>query len=277
MSTLKRGLSAYLPVRNGQKLDYCWQAAAESLLPICDELILCDSDSTDGTREMMDAWSAREPKIRVLNRPWPVFPTFDQWRTSDETRPPSDPLLLVKWLNWIRAHCRFDMQLTTDADEVLDPRGYPAIREAVQEHGCRWFKRLNFWKDSQHLVPDGHVCGTNVARLGPTELEMVSDEPRPDGEPEIRKRAQFDDSLRFFHYGFLRRQESFFEKAKVMHLALHNTYDPRLVESENTGQPWYELSKWPDSIPLVTYGGDNYHPPMALSWLRERGYKARSG
>lgn len=272
MSNLQRGLSGYIPVRNGDRLDYCWREAAESLLPICDELILCDSDSTDGTRETMDAWAARNPKIRVLNRPWPVLPTFEQWQ-HDMPRPPSDPMMLIKWLNWIREHCHYDMQITTDADEVLDPRSYPAIREAVKERGCRYFRRLNFWQDAQHLIPDGHVCGTNVARLGPTELPMCSDEPRPDGEPEIRKRATFDDSLRFFHYGFLRKPAAFFEKAKVMHLALHSSYDPRLVEAERTGQPWYQLSKWPDEIPLVTYG-DSYHPPQAIEWLRFRGYKA---
>lgn len=271
MSDLKRGLSAYLPVRNGFALDYCWVEAAQSLLPVCDELILCDSDSTDRTRMVMDEWAKIEPKIRVLNRPWPTLPTFDQWKV-DAVRPPSDALMLPKWLNWIREQCHYDMQLTTDADEILDPRGYPAIREAVKERGCRWFKRLNFWQDAQHLVPDGHVCGTNVVRLGPTELPMCSDEPHYEGEPQIRQRALFEDSLRFFHYGFLRRPAAFFEKAKVMHLALHNSYDPRLLEAERTGQPWYQLSKWPDEIALVTYS-EGYHPPYAQAWLRERGYK----
>jgi hypothetical protein len=271
MSGLKRGLSGYIPVRNGIRLDYCWTEAAESLLPVCDELILCDSDSTDGTREFMEDWAKRDPKIRVINRPWPELPTFAEWK-ADKMRPPSDALMLVKWLNWIRQHCRYDMQITTDADEVLDDRCHQKIRRAVELREARWFRRLNFWQDAQHLVPDGHVCGSNVVRLGPTELEMVSDEPRPGGEPPIRERAVMESGLTFFHYGFLRKQDAFFEKAKVMHLALHSSYDPRLLEAELSGKPWFELSRWPDNIPLATYH-DGYHPGCARAWLRARGYQ----
>jgi glycosyltransferase involved in cell wall biosynthesis len=251
---MKRGLSGYIPVRNGNRLDYCWREAARSLLPVVDELILCDSDSDDGTREDMVRWAGVDPKIRVINWPWP--------------NPVGQGRMLIGWLNFARQHCEYDMQITTDADEVLCEKAYPAVREAVAKGGCRWFFRLHFWRDLKHLAPLGKVAGEYVARLGPTKLEMVSDEPRPEGEAEIRLRAQMDERLRFFHYGFVRPAPAFFAKSKVMQMALCNDYDKRLQTAEETGQNWFDLTDV--GGPLVPYPEDD-HPAVARGWLTERG------
>lgn len=253
---LLRGLSGYVPVRNGNKLDYCWQLAVKSMLPVCDEVVICDSDSDDGTHDEADAWAKREPKIRVINYPWPE-PKGDVW-------------MLLKWLNFARKELRYDMQITLDADEVIHPDAYAEIRRAVAERGCRWFRRMNFWRDAQSLVPDGQVCGMNVARLGPTEFEMPSDnaEAHPGGEPLIRVRGRYHPKLLIWHLGFLRRQDSFLAKSRVMQAALLNTYDPKLAEAEKTGQAWHELSN--SHIKLVPYTGT--HPEIVHDWLVERGY-----
>jgi glycosyltransferase involved in cell wall biosynthesis len=254
-------LSGYIPGRDVIKLDYPFFEAAASLLPVCDELILCDSDSTDGTREAMEKFAAEVPepfkgRVRVINRPW--------------EDPVGDRMMLIKWLNWIRPHCKYSMQLTTDADEVLCPKAYPAIREAVAEGGCRYFRRLNFWRDHRHLAPEGRVVGEYVARLGPTAYEMCSDEQRPDGEPEIRKKAQFDDRLRFFHYGFIRRKQAFIDKTRVVQRAILNDLDQRIVSTEGTDRNWV------DNIdlgrPLIDYPYRD-HPPCAHAWLKQNGWE----
>ncbi len=114
------------------------------------------------------------------------------------------------------------------------------------------------------------VCGRYVARLGPTELVMPSDnsEKHPDGEFEICKRARYHPKLLVGHYGFLRKPAAFFAKSKVMQTALLNTYDPALTKAEETGLPWYTLSN--ANIPLDPYTGT--HPGHIVTWLRERGY-----
>lgn len=255
--TLKRGLSGYIPVRNGIRLDYCAQLVVESMLPVCDEVVVCDSDSDDGTREYFDALALVEPKIRVINYPWPD-PVKDVW-------------MLQKWNDFTRKQIGYDMQLSMDADEVIHPDSYPEIRRAVAERGCRWFRRLHFWKDAKHLLPDGQVCGRMVGRLGPTELMMPSDnaEAHPGGEPELRKRAAYHPKLLIWHMGFLRKPEAFFEKSKVMQRAMMDAYDPKLAEAERTGQPWYNLSN--ADLALETYNGT--HPEIVRPWLLERGYE----
>lgn len=251
---LAPGLSGYVPIRNGISLDYCFEAAIRSLLPICDEVVVCDSDSTDGTRELLDRWAAMESKLRVINYPWPD--------------PVGDGRMLVTWLNWIRPQLRYDMQLCTDADEVLDPKAYSAIVECCEKKGSRWFYRLHFWKDAQHITQDNKVVGSHVARLGRTEWEMTSDEMRFEGEPPIRQQALFDNRCRFFHYGFLRKPEAFYAKSRIMQRALANGYDTRLQQAEDEKRHWTELMD--AGGPLVPFSEP--HPQVAHQWLQPRGY-----
>lgn len=259
-------LSGYVPIRNGITNDYCFELAIRSLAPICDEIVVCDSESTDGTLQRLAELASEIPALRIISRPWPNLATYET--VKDKTPGAAgDAMMLPKWLNFIRERCRYEMQITLDADEIVHPDSYPAIREAVQQGGARWFRRLNFWRDAHHLVPDGWVCGSAVARLGPTALWMPSDECHPEGEPELRKIAQHDDRLVIMHYGFLRHDDAFYRKSKVCQPAICNDYDARLEEAERTGRKWWELSNFP--APLVPFEGE--HPLIARAWLRERG------
>ena len=177
--------------------------------------------------------------------------------------------MLPRWINHVRInHCHFSSQVQLDADEVLCPKSYPEMRRGVQQFKCYWFSRLNFWKDPQHLAPHNRVCAQVVVRMGPTELEAVSD-GFYNPEPPIKLRAVPHPALRIFHLGFLRRRDAFFAKSKVVQRALCNTYDSRLKQAEETGVPWTDLcSDWPEG--LLNYSGD--YPPGVVEWLKERGY-----
>lgn len=252
---MTHALTGMVPVRNGNSLDYCWQQAVESLLPVCEYVIIGDSDSDDGTREEAEAMAAANPKISVVNYQWP--------------NPKGDVWMLKKWLNDIRKHVRTAMQIALDADEVLHPASYQEVRRATIDGGSRLFRRHNFWKSPSLLIPNGQVCGRFVVRMGRAEYAMVSDNCEPSPEPElIRQHARHHPSLQICHYGFLRKPAAFFAKSKVMQQAVCNSYDPRLAEAERTGQPWYTLSN--ANMKLEPYAGT--HPDFMKPWLRERGY-----
>lgn len=256
-------ISGYVCVRNMFDLDYCADLAVKSLLPVCDEVLISDGQSTDGTYEFFRNWARTEPKIRLVTYPWPNPHRDITWWTT--------------WLNSAREQLAHPWQLQLDADEVLDPVSYPAIK-ALADFGTNygntalWFERLNFWRDAQHLAPKGRVCGDQVVRFGPSDLWMPSDEPHPEGEPEIRKRAGWPPdggrSRRIFHYGFLRREEAMIEKVRVVNGAFFGTMDDRLVKAEADGTPWV------DSIDIGAPLQEFYepHPEIAHAWLHERGY-----
>lgn len=271
------GLSGILPVRNAISLDYSYNEAILSMIPVCDEIVICDSDSDDGTRAELDAWAKREEKIRVINYPWPRFPTPEEVERDDLTRPKSDPRMLVAWINFAREQCSFNTIAQLDADEVFCPRGYPEMRRAVDDRTPRWFRRINLWGNPDMGIfeaPHGTVCGERVVRVSRQAIELCSDEPRPEGEPECRRTAISDhgDTLKIFHLGFLRRPEAFLRKSRVVQAAIHNCYDPRLREAEKTGGSWVKLSPFPADRPLLGYPARDW-PRYVKTWLQDRGYK----
>lgn len=259
---MKPGLSGYTIVRNAVDLDYCVELAIRSMSAVCNEIVVCDSDSTDGTMELLEKM-AQEPefkgRLRIVHYDWPS--------------PKGDNKFLVTWMDHARQFLEYDMQLYLDADEVLHPKANQTIRAFTQQkQASLWFTRHNFWKDAWHLVPEGHCCGSRVVRFGPTSLPMCSDEIYDPGqEPEIRLRAHTSVAHRLpvCHYGFLRHPKSFFAKSKVVLPALLGSYDDRLVRAEaDQSKPWHEHAPFP--IPLLDYHGT--HPKIAHEWLRERGY-----
>lgn len=274
MSILLHGLTGIVPVRNGVSLDYCFEEAIKSLLPVCHEVIACDSDSSDGTRDKLDDWALAEPKLRVINYPWPLLPSPDQVQADQLDRPAGNPRMLIRWINFAREHCRFDTQINLDADEVLDPRSHQEVRNAVADRIPRWFRRINFWGTPNWEAPHGTVCGEKVVKMGPSHMEACSDEPRPEGEPEIRRLAIDGANLTIFHLGFLRHQDAFLRKSRVMQAALHNCYDPRLREAEKTGRNWVDCSPFPEGKPLLPVNEWAYFPDYVKAWLKARGHAA---
>jgi len=253
-------LGGYVCVRRGLALDYCFPEAIRSLLPVCNEVVVCDSDSDDGTREYLDQMARNYPKIRVINRPWPD----PQGRSHH---------FWVEWLNYARQHLTTDCQITLDADEVLDdsPLCHKVIQDALcTDHPARFFHRLNFWRDPHSLIPSGYCLADKVARMGLADRTMHSDEPRSEDGADWRilDEAVFHPDLKIFHLGFLRRREAFYAKNRaVSRIWQGEGRDPRLIEGEQNGlEVWETSCEYADL--LVPYTG--HYPASVVKWLAER-------
>lgn len=251
---MKLGISGYTMIRNGISLDYCFEETIRSLLPVCDEVVVCDSESTDGTRERLVEMQSSEPKIRIVDWPWPN-PVARGWEW------------FVEWINFVRLKLDFDYQIQLDADEVLSEQGYPRIRQAYRMGECLWFNRLNFWRDPWHLIPLGRTCSARVARMGPSCFWMPSDEPH-EFVPEICECAVEDPVLQIFHYGFIRGQKAYHAKAKITCNAWFGKVDPRLIKAEELGEPWQNHCV--HNLPYQDFNGE--HPKVAHEWLLKNGH-----
>lgn len=251
-------LGGFICVRNGFELDYCWREAAESLLRVVDQLILCDSDSTDGTRQAMERMADRDKRIKVINWPWP-------------SPKGQSHIWFIEWLNFARQHLTSDFCIYLDADEVLSdsPDCHKAIREAMAKRECLAVDRLNFWRDASSLIPNGECCGKWCVRFGPREYECVSDEPHHQGERPIVDQARKEPNVQIFHLGFLREKDAFYRKARVVLEAWFNRFDPRLEEGESAGKPLWE-TECAFTERLLPFNG--YMPDGVQRWLCERGH-----
>lgn len=244
-------------VRNGNSLDYCWQLAVKSLLPVCDQVIICDSDSTDGTREEMAEWFKREPKLVLCNRPW------------DDPNGMGD--FVPVFTNYARSHTHCLWSIALDADEVLHEDSYREVRESADARKTLICQRINFWKDAQHTIPRGKCISHEVVRVGDKGDWMPSDFPSPESEP-MRNKAVAS-NVKIMHYGFLRKREAFFVKNRSVSRIILGTTDKRIDAAEAAtanGGSWMDepVNDWNDK--LEEFHGT--HPEIAKPWLRDRGW-----
>lgn len=249
-------LGGNVVIRNGNSLDFCWREAIKSLLPVCDVVSVSDGESNDGTQEEIREWQKSEPKIVLNVYPWP--------------EPKGDPDWFVKWLNYNREHVKADWQFQLDGDEVLHEKSYDEIRMFIEAgKGTGVVTRYNFWRDHKHLIPEGFCCGKRVIRLAPQRLWLASDGENAQGR-EAAGMGQAT-GIEIFHYGFIRKRESFFQKERALQGYFFATYDPRLEAAEKVGGNWMEMegvTGWEKN--LDDYAGT--HPAVALEWLKARGY-----
>jgi glycosyltransferase involved in cell wall biosynthesis len=256
-------LGGFVCCRNVISLDYCVSEAIQSLLPVCSEVIVCDSDSSDGTTELLHQMARQDSRIRVINWPWtdPQARSHHAW---------------VEWLNFARQHLTTDCQITLDADEVLDdaPECHRVILDALgTDQPARFFHRLNFWRDPHSLIPPGVCLADRVARMGFADRTMHSDEPRTEDGADWRilDEATFHPDLKIFHLGFLRRKSAFYAKNKaVARIWNGEGRDPRLVEGEAKGlEVWETDCAWTND--LLSYPGP--WPQSVKAWLEKRGHR----
>jgi hypothetical protein len=247
-------------VRNGNKLDYCWQEAVKSLLPVCDNVVICiGSGGDDDTEKEAREWSFRDPKILICVYDWP--------------NPKGDIDFWVNWLQYARQHVPQPYLIQLDGDEVLSENSYEEIEQLKHRPGqfSVWCKRYNFWTNAQSLIPHGYCCSHILVRISPQHVWLPSDGVHAKGAEAIRMAV--NSNIEIFHYGFLRKRDAWFKKARGLHDMFFGTYDSRLEAAEKYDGQWSSMpglcGGWESQ--LVPYTGS--HPKVAHQWLTDRGYK----
>lgn len=249
-------LGGSLFVRDAIRLDYCIEAAIESLVPVCDDVVVMDCQSTDGTLDLLRTMAARHSNVRVIeNSPWEVACGY---------------VRLAILANNAREFLKTRWHFMLQADEVLHESSYPVIREAVMNDG--WglptfkVRRLNLWRDPDHHVSFSSTlkpCSDEPTRLGQIDVPAVGD-----AESLIDYQGSHRDLLHritIFHYGFVRH--GLIEKVIDMQSWFHgpgSTPDARVVKMRDEGTGFIPQAIIPDSelvpIPLP-------HPEAARAWV----------
>lgn len=246
-------LSGYTVTRDCVKGDYCFEETIRSLSAVCDDVLVADAMSEDGTRDVLNTLARDLGNVRILD--YKREELFD------------DKGFLTRWMNFARERIDGKFQLYLDADEVIDTELRDEIRRMAFTGHCYWCPRLNFWGDHHHITPPGVVCGDEVVRLAPSKYWMPSDEPCYP-EAEIRTNA-IKGGPHIYHYGFIRHAHGFLAKSAWFQPALVGSFDDRLKRAMTTGEDWRVLAPCPK--PPLPFSGP--HPKIAHGWLRARGYE----
>ncbi len=106
-------ISGFMIVKDVLRQGYPFVEAIASALPVCDEFLVSDGYSTDGTYEVLQKIANANPKVEVHREKWPNR---------------KDVTVLAEVTNSIRAKCSHQYILSLQANEVIHQESAPFIK-----------------------------------------------------------------------------------------------------------------------------------------------------
>ena len=141
-------ISGFTFVKNGIQIDYPFLEAIQSVLPICDEIVVAVGDSTDKTRESI--LSLNSDKIKIIDTVWDLSK-----RTGG--------VVFAEQANIALDACTGDWAIHIQADEVIHENELFKIKEEILRYDSD--KRVegllmpyyHFWGDYNHIMTSRKV------------------------------------------------------------------------------------------------------------------------
>jgi len=106
-------ISGFIIVKDVLGQGYPFVEAIASALPICDEFLVSDGYSTDGTYEVLEKISRVNSKVKVYRERWPDKKSIN---------------VLADVTNAVRSKCRFEYIFSVQANEVIHEQSAPFIK-----------------------------------------------------------------------------------------------------------------------------------------------------
>ncbi len=251
MKTLGGTLFAY----NALSQDYCIESAVESLKALCDEIILVDAGSNDGTADLMMSFADGKTKVVCLPN--------DEWQKQQGREK------LAYFTNIAINLLSTDWNINLQADEVIHEDSFDAIREAIKQPNAEsfWNRRINMWANSKHYldVPDNRKpVGDVIIRLAKKKYQSIDDAQSIAAQPAD---ADYLDKIRIYHMGFIRSKYVHTKKIKHMleEVFLMGGNDPKVEAMGEEFNCWGMGFSREDLKPIT-----EELPIFVKDWAKER-------
>lgn len=249
-------------IRNAIQFDYCVVEALDSLCAVCDEAVILDCNSTDGTLDLLSDLQKRQPKLKVI--------TGGNWECSEKF----DRLRILA--DVAKSYLTTDWHFMLQADEVIHEASFRTIRKAIEHptHRAYMIRRCNLWGDLNHYLrydlPQEHKpVSDEVIRLATIDCTAYGDAEVLQCNPDFMGREV--DNIVIYHYGFVRRDANMIDKTLSMQSwfwGAESKPDQKVVEMSKKDNPrfeWETLKTREMLSPLPMP-----HPIFARKWAEER-------
>ena len=150
-------ISGFIVLRDVLKQGYPFVESIAAILPVCDELLISEGYSTDGTYEIVEKLALLNKKIKVIRQKWPTAKKYS---------------IISEVTNAIRTKCSYEYILSIQANEILHEnniefiKALPEICPQVQAfslpfiHLVKEYKffedfRLRFTRNRKEIVAIG--------------------------------------------------------------------------------------------------------------------------
>jgi glycosyltransferase involved in cell wall biosynthesis len=239
-------------VRNAVKFDYPVVEAISSILPVCDEMVVCVGQSDDGTLRLVEGIPSG--KIRIVHSVW-----------DDTLRKDGRVLALEtdKALDAVPADA--DWAFYIQADEVVHEKYLSEIKQAMEQHlenprvDGLLFKYVHFYGD-YHYVGDSRTWYRNEIRIVRNDRAVRSFRDAQGFRKNGRRMRVKEIDAAIHHYGWVRNPaqmnakqnnlerlygehptvhaEELFDYSGVASLQLFNGTHPAVMQPRISRQDW---------------------------------------
>jgi hypothetical protein len=243
-------LSGFTIVRNAIKLDFPIVPAIESVLAVCDEVVVNVGKSEDETRDLVA--SIKDPRVRILDTVWD-FTKKNEMLGMETAR--------------AMAACKGQWGIYIQADEVLHEDGARILKEKTREWDTDQrvegllVKYLHFYGGLDIVATNRRWYRREVRclRLGRDIRPYQGSQGFRVG-PEFRKiRARPTDAV-MFHYGWARPARAIREKYEASKVIYPWSKERSEMEQQRGYLEW---------LPLLQRFTAR-HPRVAERWVSER-------
>lgn len=194
-------------IKNAVKFDYPVVEAIQSILPLCDEMVVAVGDSEDDTRNLIQ--SIPTDKIRIIDTVWNPALREGGAVLADETN---------KAFKAITG--KFDWCIYIQGDEVLHEQYHPAVRDAMQkwkDHAAvdgLLFKYKHFYGSFDYVASssDWYRNEIRVVRQNPSIYSYLDAQGFRKGNDEKLKVKAIDAYI--YHYGWVRPPVTMMDKKR---------------------------------------------------------------
>ena len=243
-------LGGTLFVRNSIEFDYNVVESIRCLQELCDEVVVLDAGSDDGTKELLIDLVDQHTTLISLDK--------SEWDAQHGREK-------LSYFTNIAIGCLgTDYNINLQADEIIHEDSFPAIRKAMQTGGEAFYcTRLNLWKDCNHVlnVPqERKPCSTEIIRLAKIKYKSVDD-----GESlSAPASTDFLNDIVIWHYGLVRKKEGVKKKNNNnLRNVFEIDHDPKLDKMDVFDwSAWFSES---DMIEIPTS-----HPKFINEWIKTR-------
>lgn len=243
-------LGGFMFIKSAQKYDYCYIQAAQSLSECCDKVAIIYFDDDCDIEDIQMLGVENISYHRMEEYSW----DFLKGKTK-----------ISIFQNIAAMFLDTDYQLLVQADEIIHPDSYAAIREAMETGGEGFLcERVNLWgsPNTMLVVPqERQPCSILVNRLTKRGY-WCYDDGESIASPTV---IDFANRIKIVHYGFVRKKEVM--KAKIINMQegvfAMAGHDPKLDQCEV-----FDSTLWFSGEDLAPINFT--HPPIMNQWVMQR-------
>lgn len=205
-------ISGFTFIRNGLKLDYPFIEAIQSILPICDEMVVVIGNSEDETKDTILALN--EPKIKIIETIWD-----DNLREGGK--------ILAQQTDIALQHITGDWGFYIQGDEVLHEDYLNTVKNAMQENLLKpeveglLFKYKHFY-GSYDYIGDSRKWYRREIRVVRNHIGVSSYRDAQGFRIDNKKLKVKLIDAEIYHYGWVRDPRAQQLKSKSFHRLWHD-------------------------------------------------------